>query len=92
VTIRLHPVRPNPALGTATLRLDLPRAADADVRVFDASGRQVRTVLRGRLPAGSHPLTWDGQLDGGRAAGAGIYWIRARADGREMSERVVLAR
>jgi hypothetical protein len=92
VTLQLHPASPNPAAGPATLRLELPRAARVDVRVFDANGRQVRTLLDGVLAAGSHPLVWDGCDRGGRRAEAGIYWVRARAEGRERSERIVVAR
>lgn len=92
VELQLHPAGPNPAAGPAALRLELPRAARVDVRVFDASGRQVRTLVDGALEAGSHPLVWDGCDRGGRQAEAGVYWIRARAEGQERNERIVLAR
>lgn len=92
MALQLRTAGPNPAPGPATLRLELPRAARVDVRVFDASGRQVRTLLDGMLEAGAHPLVWDGCDRGGRRAEAGVYWVRARAEGRERSERIVLAR
>jgi hypothetical protein len=91
-TLQLHPARPNPAVGAATLRLDLPRASRVEVGVFDASGRQVRRLLDAVLGAGTHPLVWDGLVQQGRRAEAGVYWIRARAAGVERTERVVVTR
>ena len=92
LALQLRPAGPNPTAGAATLRLELPRTARVDARVFDASGRQVRTLVDRVLAAGSHPLVWDGCDGAGRSVAAGIYWIRARAEGRQLSERMVLAR
>jgi hypothetical protein len=92
VALQLHPAYPNPVVGRATLRLDLPRASRVEVGVFDASGRQVRRLLDAVLGAGTHPIVWDGLVAQGRRAEAGVYWIRARAAGVERSERVVVTR
>jgi hypothetical protein len=92
LALRLHPARPNPARGPATLTLDLPRAARVEAAVFDASGRRVRQLFDGVLGAGLHPLVWDGLTENGRRADTGVYWVRARADGRERSERMIVTR
>jgi flagellar hook assembly protein FlgD len=59
---------PNPF--TTRTRLALPKNARR-VRVFDLSGRAVRTL------EGAPVLTWDGSDDAGRALPGGVYWVRA---------------
>ncbi len=91
-SLQLTPASSNPANGACALRLELPRAARADVEIFDATGRRVRTLLHGAVPAGVHPLVWDGRDEAGRPAGAGIYWAHARAGDLERAARVVIVR
>lgn len=79
---------PNPFAGSAAIRWALPSASDVSLSVYDAAGRRVRDLLRGRLDAGPHSMTWDGRDDRGRALGAGIYWLRLQAGGREVKASV----
>jgi hypothetical protein len=58
------------------------RAVRADV--YDITGRRVKTVFDGSLPAGAHTLSWDGSTVSGSLAGAGIYFMRVTADGQEL--------
>ncbi len=90
--IALHPVRPNPASGSASLVLELPHSAPVEVRVFDAAGRRVRVLHTGELTAGRHSFTWDGQTADGARAGSGVYWVKARIAGLERAARVVVMR
>ncbi len=81
----------NPARGGAIrFRLDAPRAVDADVTVFDVAGRRVHTILEGPVAPGSHMVTWDGRTHAGRAAGRGIYFVRARSGSLDVTRKVVL--
>jgi hypothetical protein len=58
--------------GRERIVLALPTAAPVTLRVFDATGREVRTLLRNRtLPAGIHELP----LPGG-AMKSGVYFLR----------------
>jgi hypothetical protein len=91
----LSPCRPNPmgarADGT-TLRLDLPRAMPVRLGVYDVDGRLVRTLLDGRLEAGSHALTWNGADAAGIPQGSGIYFVVLHADGERITRRVLRVR
>jgi flagellar hook assembly protein FlgD len=57
---------------------DVPRAGDVSLRVFDVSGRSVRTLAKGPVEAGSWSATWDGRDESGRRAAAGVYIARLR--------------
>jgi hypothetical protein len=69
---------PNPFNPRTTISLDLPRAAEVALRLYDIRGRQVRTLHEGRLEPGRQTRIWDGTDDEGRQVAAGIYFYEAR--------------
>jgi len=84
---RSHPVVPESAL-----RLSLQADGDVQVRVYDASGRIVRTISSGRLARGEHDFSWDGLDEQGRPMSAGTYLIQAESAGGVFEARVVSLR
>lgn len=88
------PVRaaPNPAFGAVSFAFTLARAGDADLAVYDASGRRVRTLARGTRAAGAQSVTWDARDDAGRACAPGAYWARLRVDGVPIGASAVTLR
>jgi hypothetical protein len=82
---------PNPSRGQAHLSLEVSRATQAEVTVYDAAGRRVRNLLRGSLEAGRRTLGWDGRDERGRVASPGVYFVRASASGAVVTRRVVRA-
>lgn len=83
---------PNPFRGACDIAFELPRPAETWLRVHDVTGRLVRTLRDGTLPAGEHREAWDGNDDAGRPVAAGVYFLRLVADGRSTGKRVVRAR
>jgi subtilisin family serine protease len=67
---------PNPFNPSTELHFSLPRPADVSLRLYDVSGRLVRVLHEGALPAGDHHRRWDGRDDGGRAVASGAYYAR----------------
>jgi hypothetical protein len=84
---------PNPFTSEARMILDLPVDAAVGVRVYDAAGRLVSTVMEARrLSARSYILTWDGRASGRNRSPSGVYLIRVNVGERTLTRRVVLAR
>jgi flagellar hook capping protein FlgD len=83
---------PNPALYRTTLRFTLPATGRAALRVYDLSGRAVRTLADGTLEAGPHAIEWNGRDDGGRVVAAGPYFVRLAGTGGEVSRKVMIVR
>ena len=86
------PISPNPSTGTTALQFSLPRAARVTLAAYDASGRSVRKLVSAVEPAGARGLAWDLRDDSGRAVGPGIYFLRLEAEGRELTQRLVVLR
>jgi flagellar hook assembly protein FlgD len=80
---------PNPFTITTTIGFTLPRAGRADIVVFDVSGRTIKHLFGGDLPAGSHTAIWDGTDDHGSKVGSGVFFYRLKGPGIEGSKRMV---
>jgi hypothetical protein len=79
----------NPFRESIPLRLGLPGPVLARVAVFDVTGRKVRQLVNGLLPAGIHRLEWDGREEDGTRTATGIYWVRADTGAESKTIRVV---
>jgi parallel beta-helix repeat protein len=84
--------RPNPFHGSTEIRFDLPRAGHVGVMVYDAVGRELRSLVEGAMAAGPHTVTWDGADGAGRRVPSGVYFYRLSIDGRTEGSRVIVAR
>jgi flagellar hook assembly protein FlgD len=62
------------------------------LRVYDVSGRLVRTLVDGRVEAGRHEVAWDGRDQGGRRTASGVYFYRLQGADREMTRKAVRLR
>ena len=80
---------PNPFSASTRIAFLLPTAGVADVDVFDATGRLIRTLSRSLVPAGRHELTWDGADSGGHAVRQGLYYVRLQIGSTVRSVAIV---
>ncbi|MDZ4806444.1 MAG: FlgD immunoglobulin-like domain containing protein, partial [Candidatus Eisenbacteria bacterium] len=67
----------------------LPAASEVTLGIYDITGRLVRRMTHGRLPAGPHRLDWDGRTESGGTATAGVYLVRLEAAGGRVEGKVV---
>ena len=76
---------PNPFNPSTTIQFSLPARAAITVRIFDISGRQVRSLLKEEREAGSHSVIWDARDDRGQEISSGVYFYRLEASGADGS-------
>ena len=62
----------------AKMNFALSRPDRVTVRVYDVSGRLVRTLADRNFDAGPQSLTWDGSDDGGRQVQRGVYFTQVK--------------
>jgi hypothetical protein len=72
---------PNPFNPEADIRFDAPEAADVRIAVFDLLGREVTTLLDGRVGPGRHVVRWNGRNSNGHSVASGVYLYRMVAFG-----------
>ena len=76
--------------GRMTIRSE---GADVTLRVYDLSGRLVRTLLDGAPHGrGRHEAVWDGRDGAGRSLAAASYVARLEAGGRGAALRMTLVK
>lgn len=60
------------------------------LRVYDVSGRLVRSLAQPRTSAGTHALLWDGRTQAGEHVGSGIYFLELHAGEMRRAQRIVM--
>lgn len=88
---RLYPSGPNPFSSVAAIRYDLPRRTHVSLKIYDVSGRLVRTLIDGNpVEPGRHTAHWNGRNADGWPAAPGIYFCRISAGEWTGIQRMVL--
>ena len=79
---------PNPFNPRTVLSYSLPRAGFAELRVFDARGREVARPLAQARPAGDGAAAWDASR-----LGSGVYLVQLSLDGEvQLATKLTLVR
>ena len=91
-TLALKSAVPNPFRGLTTIEYQLPADRRVDVGIYDVTGRLVRSLVNGPRPAGPGSVVWDGRDTAGRPTASGVYYVRLRTEGRELSRPLVRLR
>ena len=81
---------PNPFNPSTTIAFGLPQNGPALLRVFDASGRLIRTLVRQDLNAGAYRIVWDSRDESGSAVPSGVYLYDLRAGDFHRAAKMVL--
>ena len=83
----VHQNYPNPFNPTTVISFELPTEQTVTIRLFDALGREVATLVTGEsLSAGLHQVTYDAS-----ALSSGIYIYRVElSDGQSMTRKMTL--
>jgi len=76
---------PNPFSSATTFEIALPRAGFVSLKIHDALGREIATLLDEQRPAGRYSIAWDA-----RGMAGGIYFYTLRAGGFSRTRGMVL--
>ncbi|HET9886082.1 MAG TPA: DUF4331 family protein [bacterium] len=91
-TFELSMPTPNPAARGSEIAFSIPQKSEVQLRIFDVTGRQVRTLIDGEIPAGAHTAKWDGADEGGQRVAAGIYLVQLTAPNQIANRKVTVVR
>jgi len=85
----LRGAAPNPFGASTGIGFALPSAARVAMRIYDTSGRLVRTLVDGSLEPGQHEVRWGGEDAAGHRVGVGVYFVRMTAGPFQATKRLV---
>jgi hypothetical protein len=90
---RLSANYPNPFNPSTSFHFTLPQDQRVSVKVYDAMGRLVKTLIDGRyVTQGRHQATWDGTMSNGATAASGTYFYTLEFDGQRLARPMVLVK
>jgi hypothetical protein len=92
LTYELSQNLPNPFTHTTTISYQLPKASEVSLKIYDATGRVVRTLVSERKQAGYYDVYWDGRDDDGAEVTSGLYFARLDAGTYTEIRKVILVR
>jgi M6 family metalloprotease-like protein len=70
---------PNPFNPMTTIPFDLKEQSHVTLRIYEVTGRLVKTLIDGQLPADHYEVKWNGVNDAGEAVSSGIYFYKIKA-------------
>lgn len=87
-----YQVRPNPFQREAVICYSTKKNGKVTIKVYDSSGRLVRTLLEETQPPGLHSVVWCGVDDNQRKIASGVYFIRVGVREEWKSRKIVYIR
>ncbi|MFH1844691.1 MAG: FlgD immunoglobulin-like domain containing protein, partial [bacterium] len=79
-------IYPNPFNPQTEISCAVPRACDAEVRIFDVRGQLIRRLPLGQVQPGVHRVTWRGRDEAGQSVASGVFFSVLYADGRNVGQ------
>ena len=89
---RLDPNYPNPFNAATQIGYALAAESNIELRIYNALGQQVRTLVRARRAAGNYRVDWDGRDNRGVDLASGPYLLVMRAAGFRPAMKMLLLR
>ena len=84
--------QPNPFRAGTSLRYELRTEEDVSIRIYDTSGRAIRTVVDERRMPGVYESFWDGLDASGGKACSGVYMCHMTAGQTRNTIQIILVR
>ena len=83
---------PNPFNAGTVISFEVPRRSVGGLKVYNAIGEEMATLIEGRLEPGLHTINWDGVGTSGVHLPSGVYFYRLLAEGSSVARKMILLR
>jgi predicted lipoprotein with Yx(FWY)xxD motif len=83
---------PNPFNPVTTIGFGLKESGYVSLRIYDAAGRLVTTLVDESRPAGRYTTQWNGQSTDGSTVASGVYFYKLTAKEFEETKKMILLR
>jgi hypothetical protein len=81
---------PNPAIGNTTIKYAIPEKTNISLKIYDISGRVVKTLASGVKEPAYYKVKWNGVDDRGRKVPAGVYFVRFDSKEYRQTRKLIL--
>lgn len=82
------------ATGVDNVRIaySLAKTCQTSIRIYDATGRCIANLVEEKAQVGSHEVTWDRTDNKGKAASAGVYFVKMDAGEYQATRKIIVVR
>ena len=78
--IQYAPLMSNPTRDKVAVKFSIPKDFDVSIRIYDITGRRIKTLLNKKISAGVYQLNWDKKDEHNRTVATGIYFLKFDID------------
>ena len=78
--------------GLAHISFSLAEPSRVALKIYDASGRIVKTLVNNQVERGIYNLTWNGKDENNRAVAEGIYFYTLETPNQKFTRKMVFTR
>jgi hypothetical protein len=89
-TFSLSQNYPNPFNPSTEITYSLRRESNVSIRIYDASGREIQTLVNERKPSGTYKVTFD--VSGRKHLSSGVYFYKLSADDFTDVKKMILVK
>jgi flagellar hook assembly protein FlgD len=87
----LNAPKPNPVInGIAHISFNIAEPTKASLKIYDASGKLVKTLVNEFINTGVYNLTWNGTDDNSNRVSDGIYFYTLETSSKNFTKKLVL--
>ena len=87
---QLYQNSPNPFNSETIIKYYLRNPSEANIKVFNLLGQEVKTLVNEKRSAGYHNVKWDGTNYNGIKVNSGVYIYRIQAGDFVQTKKMVL--
>ena len=86
----LSQISSNPTKTDAIFEYQVPTTQEVTLRIYDASGQLVKTLLDQQATAGTHQVIWNRRDDRGKEVASGVYFYRLQGENQSTTKKLIL--
>ncbi len=83
---------PNPFNPSTVIRYQLAVSSAVRLKIYNALGQEVVTLVNARQSAGRHEVMWNGKDNKGKSVSSGVYLYRLQAGDYSVTRKMVILR
>ncbi|MEO8086803.1 MAG: T9SS type A sorting domain-containing protein [Bacteroidota bacterium] len=83
---------PNPFSNSTTISFSLPQSEKVSIKIFDMTGRLVKTFAIGEMQKGVQQIEWNATDEKGNALDAGIYFLKLETENYSETKKLSVVR
>ncbi len=88
-TSKLYEAYPNPFNPSTTIRVDMAKAGQASLTIYNVLGQKVKTLFNGNINQGSKKFVWNGTDTHGKQVASGLYFYQLKTKNTVQTKAVM---